>query len=69
MANKSVWKDYLITWKDWQDQTHKTTLSIVSPEEDYIKSLNIQYINKMRVKTIIDIKLIKRKAITCPDAK
>lgn len=61
MANKSVWRDYLVTWKDRQDQTHKATLSIVSPGEDYIKSLNIQYIRRIRVKSIIDIKLITRR--------
>lgn len=60
MTNKSVWRDYLIIWKDWQDQTHKTTISIVSPGEDYIKSLNIQKIRGIRVKAIIDIKLITR---------
>ncbi len=67
MAEKSVWGDYLITWKDEQNQTHKTTISIISPGEDYIKSLNIQKIRGIRVKTIVDIKSIKRKALTCPD--
>lgn len=64
---KNLWSGYLITWKDQQDQIHKTTISIISPGADYIKSLNIRYIRGIRVKAIVDIKSIKRKDTTCPD--
>lgn len=61
MTKKIVWKDYQVTWTDWQNQTHKTAISLVCHRTNYVKSLTFKSINKIRVKTVIDIKPIKRR--------
>lgn len=52
---------YQITWKDFAEREHETPVFVIGKEKDAIEYLAIESKHRKQVKSIINIKPIRRK--------